>query len=46
MEMNMKERKTTIKVSKSTKELLQPYKNTYGTYEEGILALIRFFEGK
>jgi len=40
----MSEKITTIRVRESTKDSLRPYKETYGTFEKGILELIESFE--
>jgi hypothetical protein len=40
----MEDKVSTIKVRESTKILLDPYKRVYGTYEKGILELIKSFE--
>jgi len=36
---------SSIQVKISTKALLEPYKETYGSYEKGIIELINYFEG-
>lgn len=35
---------TTIRLKKTTKDKLKPYKNVYNTYENAILELINSFE--
>ena len=35
---------TTIRIRKSVKKRLEPYKKTYGTYERAIMELIKSFE--
>ena len=35
---------STIKVRESTKAMLEPYRLTYGSYEKGIIELIKDFE--
>ena len=37
---------SSIQVKNSTKAMLEPYKDTYGTYERGIIELINYFEGR
>ena len=37
---------TTIRLKDSTKEMLKPYRSTYGTYEKAIIELIKSFEGE
>lgn len=39
-----KDKITTVSMKRSTKDLLQPFKDHYGTYENGIIELINFFE--
>jgi len=42
----VQDKATTICLKQSTKEMLQPFKETYGTYEKAIIELIKDFEGE
>ena len=37
---------TTIRLKESTKDMLKPYRTTYGTYEKAIIELVKSFEGE
>ena len=42
----MEDKITTIRLRESTKDMLKPYKTTYGTYERAVIELVKSFEGK